>query len=132
MIQHAVRRLNGDCAVVVAHAVAATVSVKFQEECFGQCDFVKLDIYTWLAWRLPALKGETRIGWIALKAQLGGGATLMKNFKPHFRTSLLAAHAVYREANLNLTEEGLILKPSPPPMPPRKRTTPYSTRMLYG
>jgi hypothetical protein len=34
--------LNGDCAVAVPHAVAATVSVKFQEDRFGQCDFVKL------------------------------------------------------------------------------------------
>jgi len=76
-----------------------------------------LDIYTWLAWRLPALKQETRIGWTALKAQLGGGATLMKNFKPHFRPSLLAAHSVYRDANLQLTDDGLILRPSPPPMP---------------
>jgi hypothetical protein len=82
-----------------------------------------LDIYTWLAWRLPALRGETKIGWVALKAQLGGGATLMKNFKPHFRTSLLAAHAVYREADINLTDDGLILKPSPPPMPPRRHIT---------
>lgn len=81
-----------------------------------------LDIYTWLAWRLPALKGETRIGWVALKAQLGGGATLMKNFKPHFRPSLLAAHAVYREANLELTDDGLILRPSPPPMPSKRLT----------
>jgi hypothetical protein len=79
-----------------------------------------LDIYTWLAWRLPALRGDTKIGWVALKAQLGGGATLMKNFKPHFRPSLLAAHSVYREANLELTDDGLILRPSPPPMP-RKR-----------
>ena len=79
-----------------------------------------LDIYTWLSWRLPALKHEIKIGWVALKAQLGGGATLMKNFKPHFRPSLLAAHAVYREANIELTEDGLILRPSPPPMP-RKR-----------
>jgi len=79
-----------------------------------------LDIYTWLAWRLPALKQEVRIGWVALKAQLGGGAVLMKNFKPHFRPSLLAAHAVYRGANIELTDDGLILRPSPPPMP-RKR-----------
>lgn len=79
-----------------------------------------LDIYTWLAWRLPALKHEIRIGWIALKAQLGGGATLMKNFKPHFRTSLLAAHAVYRDASLELTDEGLTLRPSPPPMPNKR------------
>jgi hypothetical protein len=28
--------------VAVPHAVAATVSVKFQEDRFGQCDFVKL------------------------------------------------------------------------------------------
>jgi hypothetical protein len=79
-----------------------------------------LDIYTWLAWRLPALKQETRIGWVALKAQLGGGATLMKNFKPHFRPSLLAAHAVYREADVELTDDGLTLRPSPPPMPRRR------------
>jgi hypothetical protein len=79
-----------------------------------------LDIYTWLAWRLPALKQETRIGWVALKAQLGGGATLMKNFKPHFRPSLLAAHAVYRDACVELVEEGVILRPSPPPLPRRR------------
>lgn len=79
-----------------------------------------LDIYTWLAWRLPALKQETRVGWVALKAQLGGGATLMKNFKPHFRPSLLAAHAVYREADVELTDDGLILRPSPPPLPRRR------------
>jgi Plasmid encoded RepA protein len=79
-----------------------------------------LDIYTWLAWRLPALKQPTRVGWVALKAQLGGGATLMKNFKPHFRPSFLAAHAVYREADVELTEEGTILRPSPPPMPRRR------------
>jgi Plasmid encoded RepA protein len=76
-----------------------------------------LDIYIWLAWHLPALKHETKIGWIALKAQLGGGTTLMKNFKPHFRPSLMAAHAVYRGADIELTEDGLILRPSPPPMP---------------
>ncbi len=79
-----------------------------------------LDIYTWLAWRLPALKGETKIGWVALKAQLGNGATLMKNFKPHFRESLMAAHSVYREANLELTETGITLNPSPPPMPQKR------------
>lgn len=76
-----------------------------------------LDIYTWMAWRLPALQRETKIGWVALKAQLGGGAVLMKNFKPHFRPSLLAAHAVYRDANIELTNDGLIIRPSPPPIP---------------
>ena len=85
-----------------------------------------LDIYTWLAWRLPALKSETRVGWVALKAQLGGGATLMKNFKPHFRPCLLAAHAVYREANIELVDDGLILRPSPPPLPrTRKLHNPF-------
>lgn len=79
-----------------------------------------LDIYTWLVWRAPSIKADTRIGWVALKAQLGGGATLMKNFKPHFRSSLLAAHSVYREANLELTDEGLILRPSAPPFPRKK------------
>jgi hypothetical protein len=44
----------------------------------------------------------------------------MKNFKPHFRPSFLAADAVYREADVELTEEGTILRPSPPPMPRRR------------
>jgi hypothetical protein len=82
-----------------------------------------LDIYTWLAWRLPALRQEVHIGWVALKAQLGGGATLMKNFKPHFRQSLLAAHAVYRDADVELTEGGVVLRPSPAPVSQRKLTT---------
>jgi hypothetical protein len=82
-----------------------------------------LDIYTWLAWRLPALKQQTRIGWVALKAQLGGGAALMKNFKPHFRSSLMAAHSVYREADLELIEDGLLLRPSPPPISRKRLAT---------
>ena len=76
-----------------------------------------LDIYTWLAWRLPAIKEPTRVGWVALKAQLGMGTGAMKNFKTQFRTCLLAAHAAYRDARIELVDEGLILIPSPPPVP---------------
>jgi hypothetical protein len=40
--QHAVRRSSGGLALVVPHAVAVTVSVKFGWKHSGQRDFVKL------------------------------------------------------------------------------------------
>jgi len=76
-----------------------------------------IDIYTWLCWRLPHIKEEVRIGWTALKAQLGPNVKSMSDFKPHFRECFTAAHAVYRQANMELADFGVILRPSDPPVP---------------
>lgn len=75
-----------------------------------------LDVYCWLAYRLHSLSADRPISWAALAGQFGAGIKLRKHFKPAFTESLALAQAVYRDARVEVTETGLILKPSPPPV----------------
>ena len=75
-----------------------------------------LDVYCWLAYRLHSLSADKPISWAALAGQFGAGIKLRKHFKPAFTESLALAQAVYRDARVEVTETGLILKPSPPPV----------------
>ncbi len=75
-----------------------------------------LDVYCWLAYRLHSLSAEKSITWAALAGQFGAGIKLRKHFKPAFTESLALAQAVYRDAKVEVTEAGLVLKPSPPPV----------------
>lgn len=75
-----------------------------------------LDIYCWLAYRLHALTSDKPITWAALAGQFGAGIKLRKHFKPAFTESLALAMAVYRDARVDVTETGLVLRPSPPPV----------------
>jgi hypothetical protein len=75
-----------------------------------------LDVYCWLAYRLHSLTTDKPISWPALAGQFGGGIALRKHFKPAFAESLGLALAVYRDARVVMTEEGVVLKPSPPPV----------------
>ena len=75
-----------------------------------------LDVYCWLAYRLHSLTTDKPISWAALAGQFGGGITLRKHFKPAFAESLGLALAVYRDARVGITEVGVVLKPSPPPV----------------
>jgi hypothetical protein len=79
-----------------------------------------LDIYMWLAYRLRGLDGAVAITWSAVKGQFGGGVSAMRNFKPLFNENLQLALSVYREANVEVTPTGLLLRASPPPVPQRK------------
>ncbi|HUB15678.1 MAG TPA: replication protein RepA [Acetobacteraceae bacterium] len=78
-----------------------------------------LDLYMWLAYRLRSLDGEKHVSWTALKGQFGGGVSAMRNFKPLFSENLQLALGVYRTANVVLTPTGVLLRPSPPPVPQR-------------
>jgi hypothetical protein len=78
-----------------------------------------LDIYAWLSYRLHALKGPTPVSWIALKAQFGTGFESIYHFRTKFRESLRLSLAVYRHAKLDVTDRGLDLFPSLPPVKPR-------------
>ena len=80
-----------------------------------------LDVYCWLAYRLHSLTMERTITWAALAGQFSAGIKLRKHFKPAFREALDLAMAVYRDAQVEMTDTGLILKPSPPPV--RKRVS---------
>lgn len=78
-----------------------------------------LDLYAWLSYRLHALKGVTPVSWTALKGQFGVGFDSIHHFRTTFKENLRLALAVYRDARLEVTERGVDLYPSKPPIPPR-------------
>jgi len=78
-----------------------------------------LDVYLWLAYRLHVLSGDKLITWQALKGQFGVSYRNLHHFKPRFTQALALATAVYPDARLNVAEEGVVLKPSRPPVTPR-------------
>ena len=78
-----------------------------------------LDLYLWLAYRLHSLERPTSISWRALHAQFGAATQNVKHFKPEFQRDIRVATAVYPEARVDLSDNGLMLFPSPPPIAPR-------------
>ena len=82
-----------------------------------------LDLYLWLAYRLHALSRPTLVSWASLHAQFGAGTKEVFHFKPRFRRDLELALAVYPGANVELTEGGVRLWPSPPAVTHRSGST---------
>ena len=78
-----------------------------------------LDAYLWLAYRLHVLSGDKLVTWKALKAQFGAGYKELFHFKPRFIQALSLATAVYPAAKVEIVEQGVILKPSRPPVAPK-------------
>jgi hypothetical protein len=82
-----------------------------------------LDIYCWLTYRLSYLKRQTFIPWEVLQAQFGTGYPFTAQGKAHFKSKFLQqlrkVHAIYHQANFELTEGCLILLPSKPHVPLR-------------
>jgi len=76
-----------------------------------------IDIYVWLAYRLHALPKNTPVGWPAIHAQFGAGFRLLRQIKPTFLESLNLALAVYPQARVDVTRDGIVLIPSPPAVP---------------
>jgi hypothetical protein len=52
--------------------------------------------------------------------QFGGGFASIRNFRMTFLDNLRLALAVYRDANVEVTERGVDLHPSRPPIAPRQ------------
>ena len=77
---------------------------------------VALDIYCWLAHRLHVLKSPCEITWSALQAQFGAGTDRLRNFRTRFIENLDLALAVYPDAKVDVTQRGLTLRGSPPPI----------------
>lgn len=82
-----------------------------------------LDVYLWLAYRLHALRADRPVSWIALKAQFGSGFSKLYHFKNKFPGTLSLATAVYPGARIEVTEAGVVLKPSQPPVAPKLLAT---------
>jgi hypothetical protein len=81
-----------------------------------------MDIYTWLTWRLNNLSKPSRpIPWEALQTQFGTSLALdeqgRRDFKKAFLKYLKIVLTIYPQANLEVTDRGLILKPSRPHIP---------------
>jgi hypothetical protein len=78
-----------------------------------------LDVYLWLAYRLHVLTGDKLVTWKALKAQFGVSYKELFHFKPRFAQALALATAVYPAAKIDVIDEGVVLKPSRPPVAPK-------------
>ncbi|MEA2511111.1 MAG: hypothetical protein QOJ59_598 [Thermomicrobiales bacterium] len=78
-----------------------------------------LDIYTWLAHRLCRIRSSqgVRVYWANLRQQFGQEYNDPRNFKRKFVQALTQVLAVYPSASVEQIPGGLLLKPSPPPIP---------------
>ncbi|WP_084637640.1 replication protein RepA [Paludibacterium yongneupense] len=84
-----------------------------------------LDVYTWLAHRLHRIEGRGPIlHWASLREQFAQeytGSEADKNFKDAFLPQLKKVLAVYPQAKVQTVRGGLLLRGSPPPIPPKGR-----------
>lgn len=81
-------------------------------------DAMALDIYTWLANRLPNIKDRysVPIKWASLKLQFGGYSR-MNDFKVRFRKKLAKVLSVYPDAKVEeVHNKKIIIHKSPPPI----------------
>jgi hypothetical protein len=75
-----------------------------------------IDVFLYLCYRLPEIpKGDSDlVTWKRLIAQFGKPGEAPSKFRETFQSSIVAALGAYPEANLDLTEEGLVLRYSDP------------------
>ena len=81
-----------------------------------------LDVYCWLAQRLhrTAATGQF-LPWPILREQFGQGFGLVRKFRQFFLEQLGQVRVAYPEARIDADQRGLMLWPSPPPVPERVR-----------
>ena len=78
-----------------------------------------LDLYCWLAYRLHCLETPKLVSWKALHGQFGRSVNRLDHFRTYFRVNLELAQAVYPDAKLETSAEGLLMHPSRPPVGPK-------------
>lgn len=80
-----------------------------------------MDVYVWLVQRLCRIEGRPVVlHWSNLRAQFGqeyAGKDPDKDFKKKFLPALQAVTAVYPQARVKQVTGGVMLMPSPPPIP---------------
>lgn len=92
--------------------------VPLSEEAIRQLSYspMALDVYTWLAYRLHTIDTRTDISWTSLCGQFGTGYKAIRQFRNDYLKALSAAVAAYPDARVELTNNGLRLLASPPPV----------------
>jgi hypothetical protein len=80
-----------------------------------------LDTYVWLAQRLHRVApGKPQfITWAAAADQFGQGYTRLRDFRRCFLQTLTHVKTAYPSARISVSDEGLTLENSPPPVAPR-------------
>jgi hypothetical protein len=76
-----------------------------------------LDLYCLMAHRLPRLKNNLHLSWIALQAQIGSTDSAGFSLAKRIRDVMPDVLTAYPEAKLEVTTHGLLLKPSLPAVP---------------
>ena len=80
-----------------------------------------LDIYCWLTYRMSYLRRATHIPWEALQIQFGAGYPQTprgkRDFKANFLKRLKAVRMVSPLANIDQTDNALVLQQSPTHIP---------------
>lgn len=93
-------------------------AVPLDTEALGklQHSAMALDVYAWLAHRLYRIESNAGqfLSWTAIKGQFGQEFTEMRDFRRTFLDAVKKAHAVYRDARIDVVRGGLRLLPSPP------------------
>ena len=74
-----------------------------------------LDIYFWLAYRLPVMQDSEKISWDAIFECFGTSYRNQYHFQPRFIEKLQLALCAYPQAGVDIESDGLLLHPSPPP-----------------
>jgi hypothetical protein len=86
---------------------------------------LRLDIYTWLVHRLDPdrlKKPSPPIGWELLACQFGGDYTRVRAFKAQFvRQLAVVQREAYPGAKVDVTDKGLVLRPSKRAVRAKKR-----------
>ncbi|MDB6063285.1 MAG: pirin [Verrucomicrobiaceae bacterium] len=77
-----------------------------------------LDIYFWLAYRLPVMRATERVSWDDLDACFGTSYRNRHHFHPRFLEKLKLVLSIYGEARVDVEAEGLVLHPSRAPSTP--------------
>lgn len=83
-----------------------------------------IDIYIWLAHRMYRQWMQQNptfpIPWAYLANQFGSQYKHVRQFKAKFLPALRNVLVAYPEARVIVTDDGLMLRPSPPPVPPKQ------------
>ena len=84
---------------------------------------LRLDIYTWLTYRMSYLRRRTEIPWDMLRYQFGSDRADDRQgrwrFRKDFEAHLARVLVLYRDARVETDESGLVLMPSRPHVPAR-------------
>lgn len=76
-----------------------------------------MDMYSWLNYRLPAARRSSVVPWELLNWQFGGQYKLVRQFKAQFLKHLPAVQIVYPGAQVDVQDQGLFIRHSPPATP---------------